>query len=133
MRTKKRIIVATLDYNVFRSVSQRLARDDYEICLVQKDAAVLTEILDGQVDLLMLDLELAGVLGLDLLPVIRRIRPRLPVILITDDVTQRIRKVAAEQGITYQVFKPVSAPEADDIVSIAERVITKTSLPVPVE
>jgi len=133
MRTKMRIIVATLDYSVFRSLSQRLARDDYEICLVQKDAAVLTEILDGQVDLLMLDLELAGVLGLDLLPVIRRIRPRLPVILITDDVTQRIRKVAAEQGITYQVFKPVSAPEADDIISIMERVITKTSLPVPVE
>ena len=83
------------------------------------------EILDHDIDLLILDLDLAGVMGIEILPVIRRLRPRLPVILITDDVNSRIRKMAAELGITYQAYKPMTAAETEAIVSATERLMER--------
>ncbi len=125
---KKLIVVGTIDFGVVEGLKQRLNGENYEVRFVQKGISVLIEILDNDVDLLILDLELAGVMGVEILPVIRRLRPRLPVILITDDFTHRIRKIAAELGITYQAYKPMSENETEAIISVTEKIVEKKSI-----
>ncbi|MBN2410741.1 response regulator [candidate division KSB1 bacterium] len=124
----KLIVVGTIDFGVVEGLKQRLNGENYEVRFVQKGISVLIEILDNDVDLLILDLELAGVMGVEILPVIRRLRPRLPVILITDDFTHRIRKIAAELGITYQAYKPMSQNETEAIISATEKIVEKKAI-----
>jgi len=64
----------------------------------------------------------------EILPVIRRLRPRLPVILITDAFTHRIRKIAAELGITYQAYKPMSQNETEAIITATEKIVEKNAV-----
>ena len=125
---KKLIVVGTIDFGVVEGLKQRLNGADYEVRFIQKGISVLVEILDNDVDLLILDLELAGVMGVEILPVIRRLRPRLPVILITDDFTHRIRKIAAELGITYQAYKPMSQNETEAIITATEKIVEKNAV-----
>jgi len=124
-KEKKRILIGTLDYEIIKNLGRGFACTDYKIRYAQKGIDVLLEILDNEIDLLILDLELAGIMGIEMLPVIRRLRPRLPVVLIADDYTQKIRKIAAEQGVLYQAFKPISTSETDAIVSASNNVIEK--------
>lgn len=127
MERAKTIVIGTLDHQIFANLNTHLASAAYEVRLVQRGLRILSEILDHEVDLLILDLDLAGVIGIEILPLIRRLRPRLPIILITDDLNLRIRKMAAELGVSYQAYKPVTPSETEAIITAAERLIERSS------
>lgn len=121
----KYIVIGTFDYDVYDHLKDRLCNDDAQVTLVQSGSKLLLELLDNKVDLLILDLDVTGVLGIEILPVIRRLRPRLPIILITDDMNAKIRKIAAEMGVTYQTYKPMSNAETQAIATATERLLDR--------
>ena len=122
---KKTIVIGTFDHEVYEHICAKLGNSKYNVRFVQRGVKILLEILDNEVDLLILDLELTGVMGIEILPVIRRLRPRLPVILITDDMNSKIRKLAAEMGVTYQAYKPMSTAETQAIATATERLMER--------
>lgn len=122
---EKSIVIGTFDAQLFEHLRGKLAQADVHIRLVQRGEKILLEILDNDIDLLILDLDLAGAMGIDMLPVIRRLRPRLPMILITEDMNARIRKTAAEVGLIYQAFKPMTNAETDAIATATARFINR--------
>lgn len=122
---KRSVVIGTMDFAVIQALGRRFTSTKYDVRFIQKGVDIITEILDHDVDMLILDLELAGIMGAELLPVIRKLRPRLPIILITDDYTGRIRQLAAEQRITYQTFKPMSDSNTDAILIATEKTIQK--------
>lgn len=119
------ILIASFDQRVYENLSTSLQDLGYPIRFAQRGAQVLSEILDGKIELLILDVELAGIMGIELLPVIKKLRPRLPVILITDDINRRIRQAAAEQGVIYQAYKPITLQETSSITKVTEKVIER--------
>ena len=121
----KYIVIGTFDYDVYDHLKDRLCNDDAQVTLVQSGSKLLMELLDKKVDLLIMDLDVTGVLGIEILPVIRRLRPRLPIILITDDMNAKIRKIAAEMGVTYQTYKPMSNAETQAIATATERLLDR--------
>jgi len=127
----KRIVIGTLDSRTVKVLKEKLGNGNYKIYVVQKGIDVLVKILDHDIDLLIMDIDLAGIMGVEVLPVVKRLRPRLPVILITDDFNHRIRKIAAELGINYQAFKPISTSETDAIVSATQTIIERNLAPAP--
>jgi len=124
---RKRLVIGTYDFELFEQLRNQLAGPGLEILFVQRGVKILIEILDHDVDLLILDLDLTGILGIEILPVIRRLRPRLPIILITEDVNTRIRKIAAELGVHYQAYKPISGIETDAITHAATHLLQRNS------
>jgi DNA-binding response OmpR family regulator len=121
----KYIVIGTFEQDVYDHLRDRLSNDDAHVTLVQSGSKLLLELLDNKVDLLILDLDVTGVLGIEILPVIRRLRPRLPIILITDDMNAKIRKIAAEMGVTYQAYKPMSNAETQAIATATERLLDR--------
>lgn len=115
-------MVATCDRSLEEMLRAQLA-NDYRVECVRRGAEAILQMLEKEVDLLLVDIDMTGQVGMEILPVIRRLRPRLPVILISDDFTYRIRKGAAEQGVTFQSVKPRSSEETHDIVTIMEKII----------
>lgn len=118
---KKTIVIGTVDVEIYNHLRAELDGPDYAVRLVQRGVKILLEILDNDIDLLILDVDVAGAMNVDILPVIRRIRPRLPVILITEDVNAKIRKMAAELGVIYQAYKPMTNAETNAIALATNR------------
>ena len=125
---KRLIVVATIDNVIEGALGKQLRGLDYDVHFVRKGSELLLEALENDVDVLILDLEVVGMSGMDILPILRKMRPRLPIILITEDYTYRVRKVVAEQGITYQTFKPMTPAEAGMIRLAAEKILQKKNV-----
>jgi DNA-binding response OmpR family regulator len=124
---KRLIIVGTVDKMIEDALGKQLNNPNYEVRFVRKAVNVLLETLENVIDILILDMDLVGIDGMEILPIIKKMRPRLPVILITEDYTYRVRKAVAEHGVTYQAFKPMSPAEVGSIRLAAEKILTKKS------
>jgi two-component system nitrogen regulation response regulator GlnG len=121
LKRRKRIVLATSDRGIEDSLRKKFGELKYELFTVSRGLEAVTEMLDHDVDLMIVDLDMTGNVGLDVIPVIRRLRPRMPVVMLADDITFQIRKVAAEQGVTYQTNRPRDHHETFEIVRRRKR------------
>ncbi len=129
-KTGRAIVVATSD-RIFEETLRSQFEQNYRIYCVRRGTEAILQMLEKDIDLLILDVDITGQVGVDILPIIRKLRPRMPVVLISEDFTHRIRKTAAEQGVTFQSVKPHSSDEASDIVAVTEKIIShRETLPV---
>lgn len=119
----KTVVIGSQDSQVYEHLRERLQSSGFFVHVALRGEKILLEILDNDINLLILDLDFAGVIGMDILPVIRRIRPRLPIILISDDVNVKIGQMAAELGVSYQAFKPMTNAEMNAIAITSERLV----------
>ncbi len=124
----KRILVATTDPDMQKALKMQLRGRHFDSFFVSKGIDAVLTILEKEWDLVILELDMNGFVGVDLLPVMRKLRPRLPIILITEDFTSQVRKVAAEQGMTFQTFKPKNYSETQAIIKATEKIIEKREL-----
>ena len=77
--------------------------------------------------LILSDINMPGMSGLDLLPIARRSRPDVPVIMITAYGDAETRRKAMEFGAAGLFTKPIDFPELR--VEIDRRIEAATGLP----
>ncbi|MBN1537080.1 MAG: response regulator [Anaerolineales bacterium] len=68
-------------------------------------------------DLMIADVRLAGISGLELFRKVRQRNPHIKVIIITGVVDQEIRQSVVQSGVNAYFFKPVPMPEFLETVS----------------
>lgn len=120
---KKQIVVATVDPEVEAIFTRDLADARLQVTCLRKAGEVLLRILEDKVDLLIVDLDLSGIHGIDLVPIVRRSRPRLPIVVISRDFNYQVRQMVAQEGVTYQIFKPVDMREVSEVISTARSLL----------
>lgn len=120
---KKQVVVATIDRNVEEIFFNGFANKNFDVAFLRKASDVLLTILEEDLDLLIIDLELSGISGIDLIPIIRKSRPRLPLIVISNDFNYQIRKMVAQEGVTYQLFKPVDVQELSEVLETTQHIL----------
>ena len=89
-RQHKVLLIATTDPEIRKSLTALFNQEIYEVNFVQRGADVVLRILEKDMDILILDLDMYGNVGIEIIPVIRKLRPRLPIVLVSDDFTNRI-------------------------------------------
>ena len=106
-----RIVVVEDEPAIADFLVRGLGAAGYEVALATDGEAGERLILDGEADLVVLDRMLPGRDGLDVLASIRKVRPLLPVIILSakDEVEDRI--AGLDSGATDYVTKPFSVPE----------------------
>ncbi|MBN1541846.1 response regulator [candidate division KSB1 bacterium] len=124
-RKQKVVLIASNDSEIRSAISSRFRAEFCDVHFASRGVDVLLQLLEHETDILVLDLDMHGNVGVDVLPVIRKIRPRLPIVVISDDFTSCIRKVAAEQGMTFQVFKPRTQAEIGALFTATEKIMDK--------
>jgi DNA-binding response OmpR family regulator len=81
------------------------SRGEFEVTHTADPAAALALVVDEPWDLVVTDLELPGMNGLELIGALRRLAPSLPVLIVTSHVT-------GVRGIDYPVLlKPLRVEE----------------------
>jgi DNA-binding response OmpR family regulator len=106
-----RIVVVEDDSAIRRGVVDVLRASGYEVTEAADGAKGLEEAVRVGVDLLLLDLLLPRRDGLDVLADVRKIRPTLPVIILTARGTEEDRVRGLKMGADDYVVKPFSARE----------------------
>lgn len=109
MEAQRTVILASPDVEVVETVRPLLQDLGYSCIVMNKGSKVLLELLAQDVHLVILDLELDGMSGLEIIPLIKELRPRLPVVVVSDDDSFETGKEVAKFGVWYFLVKPVNS------------------------
>jgi two-component system response regulator AtoC len=100
------IIIADDDPAIVELLTDVLADDGYHTASVADGDALLARLLNGDFSLLLMDLQMPGVSGLELLERVRSVHPDVPVIVITAHGTSSIAIRAIQIGAYDYIQKP---------------------------
>ncbi|MDP2606218.1 MAG: sigma-54 dependent transcriptional regulator [Deltaproteobacteria bacterium] len=111
MKGKGRILVLESKADMAESIGLMLARAGYE-CTTSIDSIKIQEIIaEKQPDLIVSDLKMAGLNGMEVLELVRKDYPTLPVIIMTAYATVDAAVEAVKKGAADFVSKPFHSDE----------------------
>ena len=100
------ILIADDDRAIREVLDRALGRVGYKVRTTGNAATLWRWVSDGEGDLVITDVVMPDENGLDLLPRIKRIRPDLPVIVMSAQNTLLTAVTAAERGAYEYLPKP---------------------------
>jgi DNA-binding NtrC family response regulator len=88
----------------------------YSLTWVGESGDLLLKILDKDIDLAIIDENLAGMAGSKLIKIIKKSRPRIPLIIISSGNSKEELARVLEQGVFYFIIKPINGEELKEAV-----------------
>ena len=89
----------------------------YSLSWVAESGDLLLKILDKDIDLAIIDEELSGMAGSKLIQIIKKSRPRIPLIIISSGNSKEELARVLEQGVFYFIIKPINGEELKEAVA----------------
>lgn len=118
----KKILIADDDASIRLVLSQAFTRLGYQVRATGNASTLLKWVSDGEGDLVVTDVVMPDENVFDVLPRIRKERPKLPVIVMSAQNTLLTAVNAAEIGAFDYVPKPF---DLDDMTSVARRALLR--------
>jgi len=86
---------------------------------------LLRKVREEKVDILLLDNDLEGIPSYDLMPLVKRINSRLPIIALSEDSSLEMSKKVRLQGIFFLAMKPIDPAEIRAAVGDAIKMLSQ--------
>jgi len=115
----KRILIVDDDELILDVLKELLMLEGYEADIANDGETALKLLGSNVYDLVISDIYMKPMNGIELLRRIRADRPRLPVIMITGYASQRSAQASEELGAFAYLRKPFSNQEVLDLVRLA--------------
>ena len=81
--------------------------EGFEIDSVSNGVDALRKLSKDHFDIVITDIRMPGLTGLDILPRIRRLKPEIPIIVMTAYGSDDLRRRSLERGATIYLEKPI--------------------------
>ncbi len=120
-----RILIIEDDNSVASALQDLLRAEGFEVEMQTDSAAGLAAALSGTHDVVVTDLQMPGVSGLQIIEQLQAAKPHLPVILITAFHTTEVAIRAIKLGAYDYLLKPIDPSE---FLSILKRALESTRL-----
>jgi two-component system nitrogen regulation response regulator GlnG len=117
-----KILLADDDASIRLVLSQAFSRLGYDVRATGNAATLLKWVSDGEGDLVITDVVMPDENVFNVLPRIRKQRPKLPVIVMSAQNTLLTAVSAAELGVFDYVPKPF---DLDDLIAVAKRALAR--------
>ena len=114
-----RILVVDDEVSLRTTMAELLDAEDREMVTAASGEEALAYLEDGQFDLIIVDLVMPGIDGLQVMDVAQKLSPRAKVIMLTAYGTLDSAVQAMRRGATDYLLKPASAPEIEAAVDRA--------------
>src|SRR5690554_130203 len=101
-----RILVVDDEVSILNTLEILLRREGFEVSVAKSGREALERFEESRPDVVLTDIRMPGVTGLDLLAQIRERDPETPVILMTAQATLQSAVQAVNQGAFYYLQKP---------------------------
>ena len=113
-------MIAANDTNVINALNTILIDRDYSIMIENSNTSALLKVLDQNIELLIVDLDMSKNKGLDFIRIVRKTRPRLPIIVLSENPTIETIQEILNMGVYYWTFKPVLPNEINKFIDAIE-------------
>ncbi|MBI3950844.1 MAG: response regulator [Acidobacteria bacterium] len=110
------ILLVTKEQAVFEMTKRLLADGQCEVREAKNSHEALVTILDNSIDVVILDAEASGDIDVGLAPIIKRLRPKISLILVLDNYSTAALEKVISCGIVYHAVKPVDDTELVEVV-----------------
>ena len=111
-----RVLIVDDDDEMRVVLRRMLESDGYDVTEQSRATHVLEALRRSPFNLVILDKEMPGLTGLDLLPVLRREFPRLPVVFVTAFGGRQVASSALRLGATSYLEKPFRLAQLRDAI-----------------
>lgn len=113
------ILIVDDDHQLRGSFEKLLYQDGHTVRTASSGEAAVSLVKSGRFDLIIMDVRLPGMDGLQTFKVIREIEPLLPVIIMTAFGTTETAIEATKMGAFDYILKPFNIPEMLDLIEKA--------------
>jgi two-component system, chemotaxis family, chemotaxis protein CheY len=114
-------ILVVDDSALARRMTRKILEElGHEVEEVTDGAQALEQYVLHQHDLVVLDMVMHGMYGLEVLQKLKQLNPKLPVVIVTADIQRSTRDQVIEAGATAMVNKPVSREELAELLAIIQ-------------
>lgn len=115
---KKKILVVD-DSSLARRITRKILEElGHEVEEAPGGAQALEQYALNQHDLVVLDMLMTGMYGLEVLQKLKELNPSLPVIVASADIQRSTRDQVKEAGAAGMVNKPVNRDELAEILEL---------------
>ena len=104
---KKRILVIEDDEEMRALLKDFFTEEGFETDSVSNGSEAFRKLVKESFALVITDIRMPGLTGLDILPGIRKLQPEVPIIVITAFGSEEIRDRAMARGATSYLEKPI--------------------------
>jgi CheY-like chemotaxis protein len=112
-------ILVVDDSSLARRMTRRILEDlGHEVEEVSNGAEALEQFLLKRHDVVVLDLLMHGMDGVEVLQKLREMNPQVPVIVLTADIQRTTRDLVKDAGAVAMVNKPVSKEQLSEVLPI---------------
>jgi DNA-binding response OmpR family regulator len=111
MAEASKILLVEDDPHLAKGLRFNLEREGYEVFLVDNGASALDQLRGKDFDLIVLDLMLPGLGGLEVARTIRETNIRFPILMLTAKSSKKDREIGLEAGADDYLTKPFHLPE----------------------
>lgn len=104
---KKRILVIEDDQEMRSLLKDFFEEEGFEIDSVSNGSEAFRKLVRKPFDLVITDIRMPGLTGLDIIPGIKKLQPEAPIIVITAFGSEEVHRRAIERGATAYLEKPI--------------------------
>ena len=104
---KKRILIIEDDEEMRSLLEDFFEEDGFEIDSVSNGSEAFRKIARESFNLIITDIRMPGLTGLDILPGIRKLQPEVSIIVITAFGSEEVHRKALDRGATAYLEKPI--------------------------
>jgi len=127
MKSQK-ILIAYQDDIWTRSLSTFLNGIGYRVEMVKVVGEMIRKVRNGNIQVVLLDDEIEGVKACDAVPLLKKINPKVQIIVISSEESIGVVKRLRGAGIFYQAMKPIDLEEIRSAVKCAFGKIERENL-----
>ena len=128
----ERILVVDDEKSMCQFLSIMLRKEGYEITTVGNGKKAVEEVAGSKFDVVLTDIKMAGMDGMEVLREIKRLDPTMPVVIMTAYASQKTAIEAVNQGAFHYLIKHAKNDEIKMVVRNAldmKRVRTENAAP----
>ena len=107
------ILIADIDNATRLSLSTCLKQEGYMVETARVASEVIQKVQNMNIDVLIMDVdvELSGMKGYEIIPILKKIDPKLPIIVTSSDSSVELAKKVRETEIFFYAIKPLDFEE----------------------
>jgi len=113
---KKRILVVEDDEEMRSLLKDFIEAEGFEMDSVSNGSEAFRILVRELFDLVITDIRMPGLTGLDILPGIKKLQPEAPIIVITAFGSEEVHRRAIERGATAYLEKPLHFHELKTMI-----------------
>lgn len=122
---KASIFVVSSDPFVRNQLGQFLMSRGHIVLFEHIGSKAILETLEQNIDIFILDLSPEDDSNWNVISIVKRTRPRLPIVVLSDNTSVDIVRKLSQAGIFYSAMKPVQIGEIEKVLEAIESIHQK--------